>query len=276
MEMRPILLAALLPALVGGAPALEIVRPVLSQMEGGAPDPSKFEYVPGQTIFFTCRIANYGKTASARIQLSYSVQPFDAHGVPLTEIYKNQLSDEVSPQDKEWMPKISTEIQVPPLIASGSYRIVVKVDDLVAKASAELTVPFQIRAREVAPSDTLVVRNFRFYRDEEGTQPVEQAAYRSGDGLWARFDITGFRYGPKNRIDISYTTSILGAADKVLWSQPEPALEQSESFYPKSYVAASMGLSLQGTKPGRYTLRVQVKDAIGNQICEARQVFAVE
>ncbi len=276
MEMRSILLAALLPALVGGAPALEVVQPMLSQMDGGAPDPAGFEYVSGQTIFFTCRVANYAKTADSKIHLAYSVQPFDAKGVPLTEIYKNEASDEVTPQDKEWLPRIATEILVPPLIASGTYKIVVKVEDLVAKTSTGLDVPFHIRAREVAPSDTLVIRNFRFYRDEEGTQTLETAAYRSGDGLWARFDIIGFRYGPGNRIDVSYTTSILGAGGRVLWSQPEPALEQSESFYPKRYVAASMGLSLQGTKRGEYTLQIQVKDAIGNQTCEARQVFTVE
>jgi len=271
------LLPALLPALAAGAPALEIVRPILSQMEGGAPDPAGFEYVSGQTIFFTCRVGNYTKAAAdSKVHLAYSVQAFDAKGVPLTEIYKNELSDEVTPQDKEWLPKISTEILVPPLIASGTYKIVVKVEDMVAKTSAKQDVPFQIRARDVASSDTLVVRNFRFYRDEEGTRALETPAYRSGDGLWARFDIIGFRYGPNNRIDVSYTTSILGAGGKVLWSQPEPALEQSESFYPKHYVAATMGLSLQGTKRGEYTLEIQVKDAIGNQTCEARQVFTVE
>ena len=41
-------------------------------------------------------------------------------------------------------------------------------------------------------------------------------------------------------------------------------------------MAGSLGLSLQGTKPGSYTLQIQVKDAIGNQTCEARQVFTVE
>jgi hypothetical protein len=75
---------------------------------------------------------------------------------------------------------------------------------------------------------------------------------------------------------VSYVTSILGAGGKVLWTQPEPAVEQSESFYPKRYVAGAMGLSLQGTKHGSYTLQIQVKDAIGNQTCEAQQVFTVE
>ena len=56
-----------------------------------------------------------------------------------------------------------------------------------------------------------------------------------------KFDITGFKYGEKNRIDVSYTTSFLSPVGKVLWTQPEPAVEQSESFYPKRFVAAQMG-----------------------------------
>jgi hypothetical protein len=278
--MQPLLLVALLPALLSAAPApaptLEIIKPVISQIEGGSPDPGSFEYAAGQTLFFTCRVANYAKSADYKVHLAYSVQPFDAAGVPLAELDKNAIEDEVTPQDKEWQPKISTEIAIPSLIATGTYKVVVKVEDLVAKTSAELAVLFDVRGLDVVPSDTLVVRSLRFFRTDTDTQPIERATYRSGDGLWAKFFITGFRYGPGNAIDISYQTSILGAGDKVLWTQPEPAVEQSHSFYPKRYVEATMGLSLQGTKSGRYTLAVQVKDAVGNQTSEARETFTVE
>jgi hypothetical protein len=271
----PVLLSFALAA--AAAPALEIVKPVISQMEGGAPEPPGFEHRPGETLFFTCRIANFGRTPEMRIHLAYSVQAFDPQGVPLAELYKNEISDELSPQDKEWMPKIETSLAIPPLLPSGTYKIVVKAEDLIAKTNAELSVPFQVRGREVPAADALAVRNFHFFRGEEATAPMEKAVYRSGDGLWARFDIVGFRYGqPNNKIDVSYRISILGAEGKVLWSQPEAASERSESFYPKRYVPASLGLSLQGTKPGEYTMAVSVEDAVGKQTAEARQTFVVE
>jgi hypothetical protein len=54
-------------------------------------------------------------------------------------------------------------------------------------------------------------------------------------------------------------------------------VEQSESFYPKRYIAADFGLNLQKTiKPGEYTIAVQVKDAIGGQTFETKQTFTVE
>jgi hypothetical protein len=272
----PALFLALLPSLVGAA-GLEIVKPLIAQSEGGAPDPPGFEHTPGETLFFTCRIGGWAKTAEEKIHLLYSVQAFDPKGVPLTEIYKNELVDEVSPQDKEWMPKISTEVSIPPLVASGAYKIVIKAEDLIAKTKAELTVPVQVRGRELEPSDTLVVRGFHFYRTEDANEPLEKSVYKPGDGVWARFDITGFKYGEHNKIDVSYVTSVIAPGDKVLWTQPDPAVEQSESFYPKRYVAAAMGINLQkNIKPGEYAIAVTAKDAVGGQSYEAKFPFTIE
>jgi hypothetical protein len=273
--MRPVLVLAFVSSLI--AAPLEIVRPIVSDSDGGASLPAGFEHRPGETLFFSCRIAGYQKTSDEKIHLAYSVEAFDAKGVALTELFKNEINDEVTPQDKEWMPKIQTEVPIPPLVATGAYKIVIHVDDLVAKAKAELTVPFEVRGHEVAPSDTLTVRNIRFYRGEEDAQPLPKPVYRSGDAVWLKFDITGFRYGPKNKIDVSYVSSILDSTGKVLWTQPEATSEQTESFYPKLYVPAVFSITVQpNTRPGPYTIAAQVKDALGNQSYEAKATFTIE
>jgi hypothetical protein len=129
----------------------------------------------------------------------------------------------------------------------------------------------------VTPSETLVVRNFRFFRNEDDAQALAKASYKPGDGVWAKFDITGFKYGEQNKIDVSYVASVVAPSGKVLWTQPEPADEQSESFYPKRYVAASFGITLQPTiRPGEYTIAVEVKDAVGKQTHEAKGTFVIE
>jgi hypothetical protein len=228
-------------------------------------------------LFFTCRIGGFSKTAEEKVHVAYSVQAFDSKGVPLTEIYKNEMQTDVSPQDKEWMPKISTEVQIPPLVASGTYKLVIKAEDLFAKTTAQLDVPFEVRGRKVEASDTLVVRNFEFFRNEDSTEPLEKAAYRPGDAVWARFDITGFKYGEKNHIDVSYVTTVYSPSGKLLWTQPEPAMDRSESFYPKRYVQASMGITLlKDTKPGEFSIGVTVKDAVSGQTYETKQKFSVE
>src|SRR6185369_8924535 len=116
--------------------------PVVSQMDGGTADPPGFEHVPGEILYFSCRIAGFSKSSESQIHLAFSVQPFDANGVPLGELYKNEITDEVRPQDKEWTPKIATEMAIPPLVGSGAYKIVVKVEDLIAKTTTELATPF--------------------------------------------------------------------------------------------------------------------------------------
>jgi hypothetical protein len=233
--------------------------------------------VAGETLFFSCRVAGYAKTPEEKVHVAYSVEAFDPQGVPLTEIYKNEMVTDVAPQDKAWMPKITTEIQVPPLVGAGTYKILIKIEDLVANAKAELSVPFVVRSKTVEPSDTLVARNFQFFRGEDDAQPIEKAVYRGGDSVFARFDIIGFKYGEKNRIDVSYLTSVISPSGKVLWTQPEPAVEQSESFYPKRYVVASMGITLLAkTTPGEYKIAVTITDAVGKQTYETKQTFTVE
>ena len=74
-------LAILLSAALGAAPALEIVSPVISQMEGGEPEPPGFEHVGGETLFFSCRVSGFTKGSEDKIRLAYSVQAFDPKGL---------------------------------------------------------------------------------------------------------------------------------------------------------------------------------------------------
>ena len=275
--MRLGFLSAFLPALLAAAPALEVVKPVISQSDGGPPDPPGFTHVAGETLFFTCRVANFSKSAEQKVHLSYSVEAFDPQGNPLIDAVKNEISDEVTPQDKDWQPKIEIELPTPPLGPSGAYKIVVKAQDLIADGHAELSVPFQIRGHEIEPSDTPVVRNFHFFRGEDDTQPLEKAIYHPGDAVWAKFDIIGYKLGQGNKIDVSYVTSLISPAGKVMWTQPEPAVDHDASFYPKRYVTATMGINLlKNTTPGDYIIAVQVKDGIGNQTSEAKFPFTLQ
>jgi len=259
------------------APGLEVVKPTLSQMDGGTPDPPGFQYAAGETIYFTCRIAGFSKTEENRMHVAYSVQAFDPKGVPLDELYKNEIKVEVTANDKDWMPKIATSLAIPPLAPSGAYKIVVKAEDLLAKTSTESSIPMQVRGHDIESSDTLIVRNFHFYRGEDDAQPMSKSIYKPGDAVWARFEVIGYQFGPKNRIEVSYVTSVIAPSGKVLWTQPEAATDQSESFYPKRFVSAAMGITLQNNiRPGEYTIAVQVKDGIGKQSYDQKYAFTIE
>jgi hypothetical protein len=276
--MRSLLLAALLPAFLGAAPdALQVVNPVISLSDDGVSAPAGTQYRGGDTLYFSCRIAHYGKSPEQRVQLEYSVQSFDPRGVPLTEIFKHEIAEEVAPQDKEWMPKISTEIGIPPAAPPGDYKITVGVEDEVAHTTASLDVPFQVRGRTVAATDKLTVQNMRYYRGEDDTRPLDKPVYKAGDALWVRFDVTGFKYGPGNRVDLSYVFSVLGADGTALFTSPDPVVDQGESFYPRPYASGAFSIAVQsGVKPGEYAIGVKATDAVGNQSVMAKQPFTVQ
>lgn len=275
--MRSLVLLALLPALAPAAEPLGVVQAVIAQMEGGEALPADFQHAPGETLFFSCRIAGFTKSPKEEIHLKYSVQAFDPKGVALSEIYQNEMQEEVGPQDKDWLPKVETQVDLPPILRGGAYKILVKVEDVLAKTSAELAAPFQVRAKDVPASPTLTVRNFQWYHTDEEERPMARPVYHPGDNMWMRFDMVGFKYGEGNKIDVSYVASLVLASGKAIWTQPEPAVEQSESFYPKPYIDGEFGISLQKNfQPGTYTMAVAVKDAVGKQTYEGKFNFTVQ
>ncbi len=263
-------------AAVAAAP-LAVINAIVAQTDGGSPLPAGFEHVPGETSFFSFQVDGYRATPQNRIQLHYRIDVLDPAGIPVIKPVERALEAELAPQDKEWKPKARQEISLPPLVPSGTYKIAVTVTDEVAKTTASRDVSFVVRGRNVPPSDTLVLRNFAFFRSEEATQPLSKAVYRPGDAVWARFDITGYKFGPANRVDVAYGIAVLNAEGKQLWANPEAAAERSESFYPKPYVPGSMSLSLQpNIRPGEYAIVVTVTDAVGGQTYEEKHTFAIE
>ncbi|MEI9973523.1 MAG: hypothetical protein WDO73_16635 [Ignavibacteriota bacterium] len=195
----------------------------------------------------------------------------------VAEIYKGIAKEEVGPQDKNWLPKIETQIALPEILRPGTYKIVVKVEDLIAKTSADLTVPFEVNGRPIESSATLLAKDFRWYHNEEDATPMAQPVYHPGDNMFMKFEITGYKYGEHNKVDVSYLASLVLENGKTIWTQPEPATEQSEAYYPKPYITGEFGISLnKDFKPGTYTFAVAVKDAVGKQNYEGKFQFNVQ
>lgn len=276
--MRSILLPLLAFALLHAAPPpLSILNPVVSDTEDGTPVPPTFTFVPGQFLFLSFEITGYKASPEHKVHLTVKVDAFDPKGVRIVEPASSAIETTLAEEDKNWKPKVRQQILLPPLAGSGEYKIALEVKDDLAGAAAATEVKFGVRGHEVAPSDTLVVRNFHFYRSEEDREPLAVAAYKPGDTLWARFDITGYKFGPGNSIDVDYGIAVLDAGGKVLFSRDPSAEEKTSSFYPKAYVPCSMNLNLErGVRPGQYTLAVTARDHTGNQTAEAKGNFSVE
>ena len=249
----------------------------LHETEDGALIAPGTTFTPGEVIFFSCRLDGFQVSKDKKVAIQYEITAVDPNGVPIIEPASGKVDVELAPEDKQWKPKIRQTVLVPPLADSGVYKIRVSAKDTLGNAEASFESPFEVRGRAVEPSETLVVRNFQFYRTEDDPKPLAVAAYRPGDTVWARFDITGYKLGPGNKRDVAYTVSVTGEEGRVLLPPGEPNADQRASFYPERYVPCTISLNLQKTvRPAEYTVLIRTEDRIGSQSSEWKQAFRVE
>ncbi len=264
------------PFSLPAAASLAITNAAVRASEDGQPG-GENSFLPGETVYFSFQVAGFGNSPAKAVRLSYHVEALDPKGVKMDESVDSILDATLSEQDKEWQPKLRAPFVIPSLVLPGTYKIVARVTDDISHASAQAEVPFRITGRNVEASAELTIRNFGFFRSEGEEHPLPAAVYSPGDTVFARFDITGFRYGKSNAVDVSYGVAVLNAAGKQIYSEPNAATEKSESFYPKPFVPGAMNLNLQaGISRGDYTLVVTVVDRIASQNFESRQTFRVE
>ena len=262
---------------------LAIVHPVFARGEDGAPEASDEDFVPGETIHFSCQVEGYRKVdkpddyGKQNVSLKFQIEVRDQSGVLLKPVQDGKIETTVTEEDKDWKPKLHETIVVPPLAETGEYSVLVTLSDELAKATLEKAAIFRLKGRDVAPSDTLVVRNFRFLRREDDVKPLPVAAYRPGDSVWARFDMTGYKLGDKNQVDIEYGLTVLREDGSVAYTEPQAANQKIQTFYPQRYQPGELNLNLAQDQPlGKYTIVLAVRDNLSRQMYETRETFSVE
>lgn len=261
-------------------PKLSIERLALQQYEDGPTLPPGYEFVPGEPAFFSCRIAGFesqAKDETRAVKLAWRMRVADPSGIPISEEKSGGIQESLSSQDKNWVPKFLAGFTIPSFAPSGTYRISVTVTDEIAQAETAGELTFQVRGHDVQPSDTLTVRNFKFVRAEDDQVAMNPAIYNPGDTLWAKFDITGYKFGPVNQFSVAYGLAILNAAGEQVFAQPVAASDEHQSFYPQRYVPGELSLHLDASVvKAAYTLVITIHDKIGDRNYETRQPFQIQ
>lgn len=264
-------------------PGLAIVEATISQYEDGTPVPATYRHFPGETVFLAFRIQGYQREEKQDerkfLKLNWRVELRDPANRLVVQPKTGKIDAELAEQDKEWKPKQRWEGLLPPLIPSGDYRLVITLTDEYAKKEVSRTLTLPVKGYDVEPSRELTVRNIRYYRSEPSSQqePLEVAAYRPGDTVWAQFDIAGFRLGEHNRFEVSYGIEVFRASGQSLYKEEEAARLAEANFYPKHALPGAFSLTLTpDLAKGPYTVLVRVKDLAGNQSFETKTGFTVE
>jgi hypothetical protein len=271
------------PAAAPADKPLTILHTVFSTSEDGPAEASDEDFVPGETIHFSCLVEGYRKVDKPKdsgkqdVSLKFQIEVRDKNGALLKPVQEGKIETTVTQEDKNWTPKLRETITVPPLADTGEYAVLIKLSDELASGNIEKSTVFHVKGREVAPSDTLIVRNFRFLRTEDDEKPLPVAAFRPGDSVWARFDMTGYKLGVKNQVDIEYGLTVLREDGSVAYTEPQAADQKTQTFYPQRYQPGVLNLNLAKDQPlGKYTIVLAVRDNVGKQMYETRETFSVE
>jgi hypothetical protein len=256
---------------------IAIVNPRVSQYEDGPALPPGYAFVPGESVFVSFQIAGYQKSEQAKILVEYRLKVTDPEGVPVIEPKQNKVAAELSPEDKDWLPKVREQVIVPPTADSGTFHVAAWVKDMNG-AEAIKDIEFPVRGHHVEAVKVLTLQSFRFLRSENDTASLpETPSYRPGDMVWAKFDITGYKFGAKNRYAVKYGLAVHDADDKELYAVPEAASDSDETYYPKKFVPGMLSFGLPpDIRPGLYTVVLRVEDTGGTQKAEGRFKFRVE
>jgi len=283
------LLALALPALTPGLRAqkpaqitapvqpLRVARAVISQSEDGPALGNGAAFQPGDLVFFSFQVENYKIGTTGKVQLTGHIEAFDPRGTPIVPRDEEAIGTTVSQEDKDWKPKVRSQIPIPSIAPPGDYKIKYEVTDQQTRQTASGELAFPVSGKGVEPAPALTIRNLGFYRAQDDETALKVVAYRAGDILWVRFDATGYKYGEQNSIDVAYDVAVLAPDGKQLFSQEDAAAEKSQAFYPQPWVPGLFNLSLQSTMlAGTYTLVITAKDGVGKQTAETKAEFRVE
>jgi hypothetical protein len=259
------------------AKPLAIVRATLHQGgEDQPPIPASYEYVGGEALYLSYRVSGYTVNKDGLVQVRSRIMGLDPDGVMLFDPVTDTVEVEMSPNDKDWMPVVRRTLSLPSLLSPGEYLLRLYVADEYGKSNVEQTVRFKVQGRVVPRSETLVIRGFGLFASESAHTPLDPPVHKPGGPLLARFVLTGYKLGEKNKFEVAYGIRILRPDGSTLFDQPDAAQESDSPFYPKRWLEGGLSLNSNPDTPaGEYTLVVTARDMVGNQTAEEKFRFLI-
>jgi hypothetical protein len=261
---------------------LQIVLAGVERSEDAPFVPADFRFLPGDYVYFQFQVSGYGiqtadQTDVRKMSLTYEVSPQDARNISLSPAVTGAIKDELSAEDKNWTPKRRASFLLPSFLAAGEFHLHVAVKDLIAGTAAESDIPFKVGGVIVVPSPTLAVQDVQFLRNEDDNEALDVPAYRPGDPVYVRFNITGFRLGAENKYRLSYGLTVYRPNGEPYLKRPSAAELSSGSFYPAQFVPGNISITTSRTIPhGQYVMLLTIVDLAGSQTYQLKRAFTIE
>lgn len=259
-----------------GPPKLAPVRITLHQGEDGPPLPAGYQFVSGEPVYLSFRIAGV-KAVKNRVDVRWQLVATDPEGLLLFPALNGAIREEVTAADENWLPRVQQTLALPAMLTSGIHKMRIRVADELAQASADAVVELRVRGRTYPPPAQIAVQNLRLYREENDPFPASPPLFTAGATLWIRFELVGYSIGEKNSFAVEYDVAVLRPSGKVLFEQNNAATEGDTPFYPKRAMFGGFSVSTTpDLTPGEYTVRIRARDKQSGQAIEETAKFQVE
>ncbi len=256
---------------------LAVVQAVLHDRGESAPSvPPDYRYIGGELIYFSFRIAGY-QVKNDKVNLRWLIHATDPDGRLLWEPVNGAISEEVSHNDENWLPRVNQTLPLPPQLPPGPYKLLIKVTDENAQSSIEHAAAFQVGGRPMPAPDGFSILGAAFYRSDQDASPLADAVYRPGDPLFLKFQLAGFKLAEKNHFEVEYGIRVLRPSGKEMYAEPRAASESDSPYYPKKVMNGVISLNLSADlTPGQYTIVINARDVAGQVPAETTVSFKVE
>jgi hypothetical protein len=271
--------SVLLLAASGFAEELALANAKISRSEAGAALPGWYEFKSGDKLYLSFFISGFESAGEAdKVSLEYEVQAVDPGGTLLAPAKSDKIEVELAPEDKDWRPPVRYEVTLPQVPLAGRHNFRITVRDRIADRELQADIPFEVKSGLDDMAEALAIQEFRFYRSESDAEGVpDPAVFHAGQPIWARFYLTGYKFGPKNLYDVRYGIQVLDAAGKLIFEEPKAASESNESYYPKRRVSGIVAITLdKRNRPGEYVMVISATDVIGAQETRAEFPFRLQ
>lgn len=262
--------------------ALSVINAGVSSSEDAPFARSDYQFLPGDFVYVTFQIAGFSVQAETRgevrkIALHYQVTPVDNNNQALAPAESGDIETELSPEDKNWVPKRRSSFLLPSFVAAGTFHIHIAVKDSFAKAEVTQDIPFLIGGTKIRPASSITVENFRFGRKENDAEPLSVPAYSPGDTVYAHFEMAGFHLGPENKFHVAYGLTVFAPDGKPYIQALNAADIESKTAYPAGFIPGNLELKIgKESVRGEYIVLLTAHDLLGNEQSQIKQAFSVE
>ncbi len=248
------------------SPELKIADVLFEDYSGGLN--SHWEMKPGEEVVMSFRIEGFGRLEmmeeginEQKVNLHYRIAMQDPQGVAVEPERTGEIETTLGMQDKEWRPKINWSARIPDTAPGGDYTVRIEVSDRIAQRDTVKNASFRVLGPRASAADELQIRQLEYSVSERG--PWSRERYFSpSEAIWVRYQVAGYGVSPNKQIWVEQDWTVLDPDGKVIVKQPDGFDRKEQHFYPPRFLATSFTLNLTRPKPGKYTLRIEVRDRI--------------